>query len=295
MSGLLDWPRYSRWTWIVAILLFLLLVLLWVVGHGPGRAGACCGSPPAVVAPAPMPTQAPGALAFEPKDGKLVLDGVVQDQATRARLLKMAIDAYGAADVIDRMTIDASKSSTPCADKGGALLVALESAPAIGVACAGDQVTLTGSVWSDADKSARGQWAHDFFGANTQIVNRIEVAAPVARAGDVRCGDKISAAVTFATGSASIDAQGRALLGAIAACLKNGHYEVAGYTDNVGSAAGNARLSKARADAVRTYLIGKGVAGERLTATGYGADHPIADNTTAEGRAKNRRIEFTKK
>lgn len=68
--------------------------------------------------------------------------------------------------------------------------------------------------------------------------------------------------------------------------------EVQGHTDITGSAELNKRLSQARAEAVRDYLIKKGVPAERLTAVGYGPDRPIADNKTKAGRQKNRRVEF---
>ena len=207
-------------------------------------------------------------------------------------------ETYGDGNVIDRLTVDASTSISPCAGKVEALLAALKAGSPIGVACEGDRATLTGTVPNEAGRAAREQWARDFFGAGMQIADNIEIVAspaPVTRAEEVRCGDRIPAAVTFATGSARIDAAGRKLLDAIAACLEAGEYEIAGYTDNVGSAAANESLSRMRAEAVHAYLIGKGVAGDRLTAVGHGADSPIADNATAQGRAKNRRIEFTRK
>jgi outer membrane protein OmpA-like peptidoglycan-associated protein len=69
--------------------------------------------------------------------------------------------------------------------------------------------------------------------------------------------------------------------------------QVEGHTDSVGGDAYNQRLSESRAKAVVAYLVSKGVASDRLTAVGYGRSRPIADNSSAEGRAKNRRTEFT--
>lgn len=67
--------------------------------------------------------------------------------------------------------------------------------------------------------------------------------------------------------------------------------DVTGYTDNVGDAQKNLKLSQERANAVKAYLVKNGVASERINTKGVGADSPIADNATAEGRAKNRRVE----
>ncbi|MBT9568360.1 MAG: OmpA family protein [Thiobacillus sp.] len=71
--------------------------------------------------------------------------------------------------------------------------------------------------------------------------------------------------------------------------------EVSGHTDNAGSDKYNERLSLRRAESVRDYLISKGIAAERLTVKGYGESQPIADNTTEEGRFKNRRVELNQK
>lgn len=68
--------------------------------------------------------------------------------------------------------------------------------------------------------------------------------------------------------------------------------QVSGYTDNVGSDKVNKRLSKDRAMAVKNYLMDKGIVADRVKAEGFGKAKPIADNKTAEGRAKNRRVEF---
>ena len=70
--------------------------------------------------------------------------------------------------------------------------------------------------------------------------------------------------------------------------------EIDGYTDTAGSSAHNLTLSQQRAEAVRTQLIAMGIASSRLTAKGDGDTNPIADNTTPEGKANNRRVEFVK-
>jgi outer membrane protein OmpA-like peptidoglycan-associated protein len=67
---------------------------------------------------------------------------------------------------------------------------------------------------------------------------------------------------------------------------------VEGHTDSVGGELSNMKLSQARAESVRTYLAGKGIAPERLEAVGYGTTKPIASNKTDKGRSQNRRTEF---
>lgn len=101
--------------------------------------------------------------------------------------------------------------------------------------------------------------------------------------------------IGFVTGSAQLDARARgavnALAGVLVPCLGQVglRAEIGGHTDNTGDAAANLALSIERAEAVRTALIGRGVAEAALTAQGYGAAEPIADNTTEAGRAANRR------
>lgn len=70
------------------------------------------------------------------------------------------------------------------------------------------------------------------------------------------------------------------------------HVQISGFTDNVGTAAYNLKLSLDRAKAVYDYLVMRGISSSRLTCKGYGNTLPVADNTTTEGRAKNRRTEI---
>lgn len=99
--------------------------------------------------------------------------------------------------------------------------------------------------------------------------------------------------VFFETNSAKLKPESAQTLDKVAASLKdfpNVKIEVAGHTDSVGSDAYNLKLSDARAKSVMDYLISKGVDRAMLISKGYGESEPIADNKTAAGRAKNRRV-----
>ena len=101
--------------------------------------------------------------------------------------------------------------------------------------------------------------------------------------------------ITFQTSSAVILPEGLATLDQIAPLLQQNHtaaFEIGGHTDNAGAEDKNLALSESRARAVMDYLVSKGVAANRLMAKGYGASRPITNNATAEGRSRNRRIEF---
>jgi len=103
--------------------------------------------------------------------------------------------------------------------------------------------------------------------------------------------------INFSTGSAQIPDYTTSFLNRAADVMKAAPstmtIEVGGHTDNVGDSAGNLALSQQRADAVRNYLIQRGVPGTQLTAKGFGDTRPVASNDTDEGRFHNRRIEFS--
>jgi outer membrane protein OmpA-like peptidoglycan-associated protein len=101
--------------------------------------------------------------------------------------------------------------------------------------------------------------------------------------------------VYFATGSANLTENSRIILDKVVRTLQNNpqiEVEIRGHTDITGSYQTNMRLSQERADAVKIYLMNNGIDALRIRTKGYGPDNPIAPNTTREGRAKNRRIEF---
>lgn len=102
--------------------------------------------------------------------------------------------------------------------------------------------------------------------------------------------------ITFAVNKAEIKPEFYNVLNSVALVLKEYKgtiIQVAGYTDNTGTVARNQTLSEQRAQSVATYLSSQGVDSRRFTVIGYGQRQPVASNSTADGRAKNRRVELT--
>ncbi len=100
----------------------------------------------------------------------------------------------------------------------------------------------------------------------------------------------------FDFGKATLQESSYVVLDELVAYLKrkeDDRIEIGGHTDNVGNATSNQKLSLDRANAVKDYLINKGIDVSRLTTKGYGLTQPIADNKTEAGRAENRRTEVT--
>ena len=111
--------------------------------------------------------------------------------------------------------------------------------------------------------------------------------------GCTRQGSITLEGVGFEVNSATLTASSRDVLDSIAADLKKYprlRIELQGHTDSTGADAYNMQLSQKRAESVRAHLIEQGVIPSQLTANGYGETQPVADNTTAEGRATNRRV-----
>ena len=103
--------------------------------------------------------------------------------------------------------------------------------------------------------------------------------------------------INFDIDKATIKPESMGTLNMIVQVMKNNpdlKFEVDGHTDNTGDAAHNLTLSQQRADAVKEQLVNMGIDASRLTTKGFGDTQPIGDNSTLEGRANNRRVEFVK-
>lgn len=102
--------------------------------------------------------------------------------------------------------------------------------------------------------------------------------------------------VVFQTGGHELSSEAKARLDVVVQAARQNPdrtLTIAGYTDNTGRTATNRELSQRRADEVKAYLEGQGIASSRIISVGRGSSNPVASNDTTEGRADNRRVEIT--
>ncbi len=231
----------------------------------------------------------------------ITLSGTVADQGTIDTLLAQAQSTYGVDNVVNQLSIGDNVASMPAMD---AILATIKGrAPELSLALQDNQLTLSGEMPDDPSKLSLLTSVRGFFSG--QVIDQLSVtpppaieAAPVVEKDvcETLIADLLSESkINFQTGKASISENSFDLLKEIAGIAnrcEGASFEVAGHTDSTGSAAGNQRLSQARAQAVVNYLVELGMSSDRFTPVGYGPSQPIGDNTTNAGRAQNRRIEF---
>jgi OOP family OmpA-OmpF porin len=131
--------------------------------------------------------------------------------------------------------------------------------------------------------------------APAPVVASAPAPAPVVKPAPVKEKVNLEADALFDSGKADLKPAGKAKLDELVQKLKGFDLEsitAIGHTDSKGSASFNEKLSVRRAAAVKAYLVSKGVDAQRIHTEGKGASQPVADNKTAAGRAKNRRVEL---
>lgn len=103
--------------------------------------------------------------------------------------------------------------------------------------------------------------------------------------------------ILFDTAKSDIKPESNAVVDEVASLLNKNpglKLRIEGHTDNVGAKAANLALSRGRAAAIKAALVSRGIAADRLTSEGFGDSKPAADNSTENGRSRNRRVELVK-
>lgn len=267
-----------------------------------------CGSTPSLTPPsgtspasAPASTSASqpaapfGAMTIARTGNGFSLRGEVPDETMRTSLpdtIKQAMP--GAVIVADLVVVPGVRA--PDIGGLGALFGSAMGVQGFSVVLAGDTATLTGTASVAADRDAAAAAVAQTW-PNVNVVNQIR--APGAGSSCGTLGADVAAVlqtpIRFATNQSAPAPDARGLIGQIAEKVKtcpSAKLTVVGYTDGTGGDAINVPLSARRAQSVADALVSAGVPAAEVTSRGAGATNPVADDATAAGRAKNRRVEI---
>lgn len=228
-----------------------------------------------------------------PQPGLILVSGTVPDEASKAAVLARLRELYGVDRVLDQIAVGGV--SMPA--NWGAYVQKLVG-PNLKLISRGqlkidgNAVSLRGEVANEAQRQQIASDIASSLNPTYTVNNGLRVSASEQGILDATLAKRI---IEFEVGKVGITPSGKAILDEMAAALKkvgDKKVEVIGHTDNSGLRESNVALSQARAEAVRAYLAERGIRPESIAVSGQGPDRPVADNGSAEGRARNRRIEF---
>jgi OOP family OmpA-OmpF porin len=249
-----------------------------------------------------MPLSPPFAAKLE--GGKITLNGAVPDQAAKDRIIARATELFGIGNFIDNINITAPgpdlSFGSGWLDKVLNWLGLLKRFGNKGdISFNGRSVTLNGEV---ATPDIKTKLLEDVKASlpGVIIVDQITVVESLLSESEAKVQTDlkqqlVGKTIEFDVNSDKITPAGIAILDQVAPILRStpeANIEISGHTDNTGTEKLNQNLSQRRAASVEKYLMGKGIASDRLAPRGYGSSQPVADNSTEEGKARNRRIEF---
>lgn len=223
----------------------------------------------------------------------IVVTGTVGDEASKASLLARLREVYGAARVVDQLSVGSVATPANWNEHVQKLIGPdLKLITRGQLKIDGNNVSLRGDVANETQRQQIAASIAESLNPTYVVNNGLRVAASEQGVLDAALANRI---IEFESGKAALTDSGKTILDQMAVALqkiKGVRVEVIGHTDNAGSRAGNLSLSQARAEAVKSYVAGRGINPDLISVSGEGPDRPVADNRTPEGRARNRRIEF---
>ncbi|MBC7455506.1 MAG: OmpA family protein [Massilia sp.] len=252
-------------------------------------AGAALAQSSAPVLPSAPPTPPTPPAQSAP----IVVSGLVADEASKAALLARLRQVFGPERVLDQLSVGAVSAPMNWDDVLNRLMVPnLKLIHHGQLSVQGTTVSLRGEVANEAQRQQITTGLGASLDPGYTLNNGLRVTASEQLLLDTALANRT---IEFDSGRATLTESGRAILNQMSVAwlkLKDKKVALIGHTDNAGARASNLSLSQARAEAVKTYLSAKGIRPELLVVSGEGPDRPLADNRTADGRARNRRIEF---
>jgi OOP family OmpA-OmpF porin len=225
---------------------------------------------------------------------QVVVAGTVTDESTRQQVLNRMREIYPEAQVIDQIGVAPVAAPPNWANHVQRLLQSdLRQVSRGQLNIQGNVVEVRGEVSSDTVRQGLiNQMSSQINNPTFTLRNGLRVSAAGQDQVDAALANRI---IEFETGSSNLTRSGKQVLDELVPVLKTlsgRRFEIIGHTDSMGARSANVALSAARADAVRAYLVAQGIAETNLMTSGVGPDRPVAENTTPEGRARNRRIEL---
>ncbi|ANJ71293.1 OmpA family protein [Ralstonia insidiosa] len=283
---------------VIGVLLISVVIYAVRFISGQDAASAGGGAAPAAVSTGSSAGEhatAPGAIGLAGNAQKITLSGAVPDEATKARLLKPARVLWGKDNVVDQLTVAAGAPAVWWQSRPVDVLARLKQLGSFDLQTSAEGMKLTGVAPSAAVRSATGTAAPGWIASQLKSDVALTTDANAGTAGAAAASDNLlDERIEFASGSSTLPEEAKSRLNDIAGLLKDDDRTIVitGHTDNQGDEAANQKLSLERAESVRAYLTGQGVPQTRLQAAGAGSSVPVADNASAEGRQRNRRITF---
>lgn len=231
--------------------------------------------------------------ADAPAPGKVVVSGTVPDESTRQAVLTRAREVFGADRVVDQLGVGplvAPPNWTAYLQK--IISPDLKQVSRGQISVSGNVVDIKGEIGNEAQRQQLVSDLSTRLNATYTVNNGLRVGAAGQDQVDLTLASRT---IEFEAGNSSLTPSGRQTLDLLVPVLQRlagRSFEVIGHTDALGSRPQNIALSAARADAVKAYLVAKTIGADSITTSGVGPDRPLAANDTAEGRARNRRIEL---
>lgn len=223
----------------------------------------------------------------------IVAEGVVPNETSKQAILNKMYAIYGADQVIDKIQVRTVSAPNGWSDSVAKIITSdLNKVKQGKLSIRSTQLELIGKVSNQSDIPQTTANLQNLVQAPYRLNIRLTVNQAEQKILDDTLKNRI---IEFESGSVILAESGTKILDEMAVALSKvtgKKVKIIGHTDSSGDAAKNLTLSHERAAAVKNYLIGKNIPIKSLSIEGLGSNKPVADNTTSEGRKKNRRIEF---